>query len=176
MVGNQVTYTLAVTNLGPSVSVKDITVVDTLPTGLSIASIDAGPWQCQPTSGETATLTCVLKQDLQPLEQAPLINVTVDVLESPGDEAVNTAVVTGTTEDPNLENNTDTVTDPVVSEVQLGIAKKTTGANPVTAGQSTEFTITVSNFGPAKAKNVVVVDELEAGLKAYLGDRAGLDV
>ncbi len=42
VVGNQVTYTLAVTNLGPSVSVKDITVVDTLPTGLSIASIDAG--------------------------------------------------------------------------------------------------------------------------------------
>ena len=48
----------------------------------------------------------------------------------------------------------------MVSEVQLGIAKKTTGANPVTAGQSTEFTITVSNFGPAKAKNVVVVDQL----------------
>ena len=166
VVGNQVTYTLAVTNLGPSVSVKDITVVDTLPSGLSIESIDAGPWQCQPTSGETDTLTCVLKEDLQPLEQAPLINVTVDVLESPGTEAVNTAVVTGTTEDPNLENNEDTVTDPVVSEVQLGIAKKTTGPNPVTAGQSTEFTITVSNFGPAKAKNVVVVDELQAGLKA----------
>ena len=166
VVGEQVTYTLAVTNLGPSVSVKDITVVDTLPTGLSIASIDAGPWQCQPTSGETDTLTCVLKEDLQPLEQAPLINVTVDVLESPGAEAINTAEVTGTTEDPNLKNNKDEVVDPVVSEVQLGIAKKTTGANPVTAGQSTEFTITVSNFGPAKAKNVVVVDQLEAGLRA----------
>jgi len=166
VVGNQVTYTLAVTNLGPSVSVKDITVVDTLPTGLSIASIDAGPWECQPTSGETDTLTCVLKQDLAPNEQAPLINVTVDVLESPGDEAVNTAEVTGTTPDPNPDNNTDTVTDPVVSDVQLEIAKKTTGANPVTAGTATEFTITVSNLGPAKAKNVVVVDQLEAGLRA----------
>ena len=84
VVGNQVTYTLAVTNLGPSVSVKDITVVDTLPTGLSIASIDAGPWQCQPTSGETDTLTCVLLAGPAAPEQAPLINVTVDVLESPG--------------------------------------------------------------------------------------------
>ena len=166
VVGNQVTYTLAVTNLGPSVSVKDITVADTLPTGLSIASIDAGPWECQPTSGETDTLTCVLKQDLDPNEQAPLINVTVDVLESPGDEAINTAEVTGTTPDPNPDNNTDTVTDPVVSDVQLEIAKKTTGANPVTAGTATEFTITVSNLGPAKAKNVVVVDQLEAGLRA----------
>ena len=124
------------------------------------------PWQCQPTSGETEKLTCVLAKDLAPNEQAPLIKVTVDVLESPGAEAVNTAKVTPTTEDPNLENNTSTVTDPVVSEVQLGIAKKTTGANPVTAGQSTEFTITVTNAGPAKAKNVQVVDELEAGLKA----------
>ncbi|MEZ5184234.1 MAG: hypothetical protein R2720_00675 [Candidatus Nanopelagicales bacterium] len=166
VVGNQVTYTLAVTNLGPSVSVADITVHDQLPAGLSIASIDAGAWQCQPTSGETATLTCVLSQDLAPNEQAPLINVTVDVLESPGDEAVNTAEVTGTTKDPNPDNNTDTVKDPVVSDVQLDIAKKTTGANPVTAGTATEFTITVSNLGPAKAKNVVVVDELEAGLKA----------
>lgn len=166
VVGNQVTYTLAVTNLGPSVSVADITVVDQLPTGLSIASIDAGPWECQPTSGETDTLTCVLKQDLDPNEQAPLINVTVDVLESPGDEAINTAEVTGTTPDPNPDNNTDTVTDPVVSDVQLEIAKKTTGANPVTAGTATEFTITVSNLGPAKAKNVVVVDQLEAGLRA----------
>ncbi len=166
VVGGQVTYTLAVTNLGPSVSVKDITVVDTLPAGLSIVSIDAGAWQCQPTSGQTDELTCVLKQDLAPYEQAPLIKVTVDVLESPGTTAVNTATVTPTTEDPIPGNNTSTVEDPVVADVQLGIAKKTTGANPVTAGQSTEFTITVTNAGPAKAKNVQVVDELEAGLRA----------
>ncbi len=166
VVGGQVTYTLTVTNLGPSVSVKDITVVDTLPAGLSIAAIDAGAWDCSPTSGETDTLTCVLETDLAPNEQAPLINVTVDVLESPGDTAVNSATVTPTTEDPNPGNNTSTVEDPVVADVQLGISKKTTGANPVTAGRSTEFTITVTNAGPAKAKNVQVVDQLEAGLRA----------
>jgi uncharacterized repeat protein (TIGR01451 family) len=58
------------------------------------------------------------------------------------------------------------VEDPVIAEVQLGISKKTTGPDPVTAGRSTEFTITVTNAGPAKAKNVQVVDELEAGLRA----------
>ena len=74
--------------------------------------------------------------------------------------------MTPTTEDPNLGNNTATVEDPVISDVQLGIEKKTTGANPVVAGRSTEFTITVTNAGPAKAKNVQVVDQLEAGLRA----------
>ncbi len=174
VVGNQVTYTLAVTNLGPSVSVAPITVEDTLPAGLSIASIDSGAWDCTPQTGETDKITCTLDEDLGPTAQADLIKITVDVLESPGTaEAVNTATVTPTTEDFNKENNTSTVEDPVVSEVQLGIAKKTTGANPVTAGQSTEFTITVTNAGPAKAKNVQVVDQLEAGLRATSATGAG---
>ena len=167
VVGGQVTYTLAVTNLGPSVSAAPITVEDTLPDGLSIASIDSGAWDCTPKTGETGKVTCTLSDDLGPTSQADLIKMTVDVLEAPGTpEAVNTATVTPTTEDQDLSNNTSAVEDPVVSEVQLGIAKKTTGANPVTAGQSSEFTITVTNAGPAKAKNVQVVDQLEAGLKA----------
>ncbi|MEI2785802.1 MAG: hypothetical protein V9E82_08905 [Candidatus Nanopelagicales bacterium] len=174
VVGGQVTYTLAVTNLGPSVSVKDITVVDTLPNGLSIASIDAGAWQCVPATGPTEKLTCVLSQDLAANQQAPLIKVTVDVEEAPGSaEAVNTATVTPTTEDYDLTNNTSSVKDPVVAEVKLGIAKKTTGANPVVAGEKTEFTITVTNQGPAKAKNVTVVDTLQAGLRATAASGTG---
>lgn len=173
VVGDQVTYTLTVTNLGPSVSVAPIKVVDQLPTGLSIASVDAGPWDCQPTGGPATELTCTLDEDLAPSEQAPLIHVTVDVLESPGTTAVNTAEVIPTTEDPNEDNNTSVVEDPVVSEVKLDISKKTTGANPVTAGKSTQFTVTVKNLGPAKAKNVKVVDTLEAGLKATSATGAG---
>jgi uncharacterized repeat protein (TIGR01451 family) len=166
VVGGQVTYTLTVTNNGPSVSVAPITVEDTLPAGLSIASIDSGAWDCTPKTGETSKITCTLDKDLARDEQADLIKVTVDVLESPGDTALNTATVTPTTEDPNLVNNTAKDLVPVISEVQLGIEKKTTGANPVVAGRSTEFTITVTNAGPAKAKNVQVVDQLEAGLRA----------
>ncbi len=174
VVGGQVTYTLAVTNLGPSVSVKDITVVDTLPNGLSIAGIDAGPWKCVPATGPTEKLTCVLSQDLAANQQAPLIKVTVDVEEAPGTpEAVNSATVTPTTEDYDQTNNTSSVKDPVVADVKLGIAKKTTGANPVVAGEKTEFTITVTNQGPAKAKNVTVVDTLQAGLRATAASGTG---
>ncbi len=173
VVGGQVTYTLTVTNNGPSVSVAPITVEDTLPTGLSIASIDDGAWDCTPKTGETSKITCTLDKDLARDEQADLIKVTVDVLESPGDAALNKATVTPTTEDPNLGNNTATVEDPVISDVQLGIEKKTTGANPVVAGRSTEFTITVTNAGPAKAKNVQVVDQLEAGLRATSANGPG---
>jgi uncharacterized repeat protein (TIGR01451 family)/fimbrial isopeptide formation D2 family protein len=166
IVGQQVTYTLAVTNMGPSTAAAALTVTDTLPSGLSIASIDAGSWQCSPSSGETLDLTCVLDEDLAPNTQAPLIQVTVDVLESPGAEAQNCAVVESPTEDPKPFDNVGCVSDPVISEVQLELAKKTTGANPVTAGENTEFTITVENLGPAKAKNVQVVDTLEPGLTA----------
>ena len=78
------TYTLTVTNNGPSVSVAPITVEDTLPTGLSIASIDDGAWDCTPKTGETSNITCTLDKDVARDEQADLIKVTVDVLESPG--------------------------------------------------------------------------------------------
>ena len=166
IVGEQVQYTLAVTNLGPSTARAPITVTDTLPDGLSIVSYDAGPWQCSPASGPATTVTCVLNQDLLPLAQAPLIKLLVDVVESPGPNAKNCAVAGSPTEDQDTENNTSCVTDPVTSDVALEIVKKTTGANPVFAGQSTEFTITVTNKGPAEAKNVVVVDALETGLKA----------
>ena len=167
VVGGQVTYTLTVTNNGPSVSVAPITVEDTLPAGLSIASIDSGAWDCTPKSGPATKITCTSDVDMQPNTQADLIKITVDVLEAPGTpEAVNTAKVTPTTEDYDLTNNEDSVEDVVVSEVQLGITKKTTGANPVAAGEKTQFTITVTNAGPAKAKNVQVVDVLEPGLRA----------
>lgn len=174
VVGGQVTYTLAVTNLGPSVSVAPITVTDTLPAGLSIASISSGAWDCSPTTGPASEITCTADFDMQPNTQADLIKITVDVLEAPGTpEAVNTATVTPTTEDYDETNNTSSVKDPVVAEVKPGISKKTTGANPVVAGEKTEFTITVTNQGPAKAKNVKVVDELQAGLRATAASGQG---
>ena len=166
IVGEQVEYTLAVTNLGPSTARAPITVTDTLPDGLSVVSYDAGPWQCSPASGATTKVTCTLNQDILPKTQAPLIKILVDVVESPGPTAKNCAVAGSPTEDQVPENNTACVTDPVTNEVQLGISKKTTGANPVFAGESTEFTVTVTNLGPSEAKNVVMTDTLEAGLKA----------
>jgi uncharacterized repeat protein (TIGR01451 family)/fimbrial isopeptide formation D2 family protein len=166
IVGEQVEYTLAVTNLGPSTARAPITVTDTLPEGLSVVSYDAGPWQCSPASGATTKVTCVLNQDILPKTQPPLIKILVDVVESPGPTAKNCAVAGSPTEDQSPGNNEDCVTDPVTNQVQLGISKKTTGANPVFAGETTEFTVTVTNLGPSEAKNVVMTDTLETGLKA----------
>ena len=167
MVGDQVTYTLAVTNLGPSVSVADITVVDTLPSGLSIASIDDGAWEChadqwrdrqahlRPGQGPGPERAGRPDQGHGRRSREPRGHRTSTLRRSRRPRRTRFP-----------ENNTATVEDPVISEVQLGISKKTTGANPVSRGSSTEFTITVTNAGPAKAKNVQVVDQLEAGLRA----------
>ena len=48
--GQDATYTLDVTNLGPSVSVAPITVVDTLPAGSTFVSAAGVGWVCTPGS------------------------------------------------------------------------------------------------------------------------------
>ena len=107
----------------------------------------------------------LLKRDLQPLEQAPLINVTVDVLESPGAEAINTAEVTRTTRgsEPQEQQGWSLAGG---QRVQLGIAKRPRAPARSLLVRAPSSPSPCRTFGPAKAKNVVVVDQVEAGLKA----------
>ena len=53
------TYTLTVTNLGPGVTAGTVTLVDTLPSGLTAASMSGTGWSCN-----TGTLTCTRADSL----------------------------------------------------------------------------------------------------------------
>jgi uncharacterized repeat protein (TIGR01451 family)/uncharacterized delta-60 repeat protein len=156
---SNLTYTLTVTNYGPS-SATGIVVTDTLPPGavlLRVPNVPAGTTLDTNTAGlvtwsvgslakdATATLSLLVRINGQ--ASAP-ITVT------------NLAAVTTTTADPNPDdNNASAVTTvlPPTADLVLALVGPT---DPVLIGNNLTYTITVSNRGPATATGVVVIDTL----------------
>lgn len=164
-VGEQFSYTLAVTNAGPSDS-RGIVVEDAVPAQLTVDAIDAGTWSCAsvPTDGAPTDITCLLSE-LAAGDAAPVITITVTVLPSAYPAVSNTATVTAATpEDPStLPDNTSTVTSPVPALSSLSITKELTAT--LYAGFTGTYTITVTNDGPtADPGPITVTDALPAGL------------
>jgi uncharacterized repeat protein (TIGR01451 family) len=117
--GGSVGYTLTVTNAGPS-SVEDAVATDTLPLGLTLDTT-ASP-NCSVVSGDATTgqeITCTVGS----VGLGGTVSIRVQATTSPGDlrpagtppsgdeqhprPIVNTATVSSSAPDPNLENNTD---------------------------------------------------------------------
>jgi uncharacterized repeat protein (TIGR01451 family) len=160
--GNTLTYTITVANAGPN-SAQAVVLSDLLPTGTTFVS-DAQ------TSGPTFTLTSpaaggtgTVGGTISALPSGASAVFTVVTRVSPstvsGASIVNTPSVTTTTIDPNLENNSQTVTTSVATEADLSVTN-TTAAGPVVAGNTIAYTITVTNNGPSDAQTVSLSDVL----------------
>ena len=155
MAGNNITYTIAVTNNGPS-NAQAVNVVDVLPAGLSFVSAtpSAGSWSAPNwtigTLANAATVNLV-------------IVATVSSTLAQGSTLTNTASVSSTTSDPNTTNNTDTEPTTVNTQADLAIVK-TASPDPVLPNQAVTYTLTVTNNGPSAAQSVAVSDVLPAGM------------
>ena len=76
----------------------------------------------------------------------------------------NSASVTGSESDPNASNNSTTTTTTVnQATVDLAVTKTET-PDPVLAGQTVTYTITVTNIGPDASTPVTLTDSLPAGV------------
>ena len=153
-VGTSVTFTIAVTNNGPS-SAANVQVTDALPAGYtfvsatpSVGSYDSGTgvWSGIGTlaSGGGATLT-----------------ITATVLAS--GPYLNTATGTSTTTDPNPNNNTASAGVSPVAVASLAVTKTDNSANYTPGGTGT-YVVVVTNGGPSAASSVTVSDTLPAGV------------
>ena len=106
--GSNLTYTMAVTSKGPDFGVN-VRVSDTLPSGTTLISYDAGGGTCTaPSVGSTGTLNCVLPQ----LNKGATWNVklTVNVAASSGTTLSNTAATISNMQDFVISNNSATIT------------------------------------------------------------------
>ncbi len=106
-VGTQGSYTISVTNNGPSDATGTITVTDTLPAGLTFVSGTGTNWSCGP-GGPGAI--CTHPGPLPSGAGLPDITLTVDVAAAAAPSVTNTTLVSGTLFDNNAGN--DTANDP----------------------------------------------------------------
>ena len=163
--GQQVTYTLITTNYGPN-NATGVTIVDTLPGGLSYASANG----VQPASVAGQMVTFIVGNLV--VGASDTITFAANVALTVAGALTNTAVVHGDQPDPNPANNTATATTTVTappipqSYPDLSIVK-TAAPNPVDVGGSLTYTLVVTNDSFTTATGVTVIDTLPAGFNYY---------
>jgi uncharacterized repeat protein (TIGR01451 family) len=157
------TYTLVVNNIGGTASNGQVTVVDTLPAGLTVTDMTGTGWMCVP-----ATKTCTRGDPLAGATSFDPITLTVDVAANAPGTLTNTATVSGggETNTANDTANDPTTIAPASSSADLVLTKTHVGS--FTQGQNgATYTLTASNIGGAATSGMVTVtDTLPAGLTA----------
>ena len=172
--GSDAVFRLDVRNDGPSDAQADITVVDTLPAGLSYVS-STGPWTCVagPVAPSGQQVTCTLQGGALSAGATAArlsMDVHVDASTDAGD-VTNRARVDSPTTDPVPGNNSSADTIRVTQVADLSVVKKHTAAAHI--GDDLAFTLTVSNAGPSEARDVVLTDSLPTGLTFESADGPG---
>ncbi|WP_162455601.1 SdrD B-like domain-containing protein [Pseudoxanthomonas kalamensis] len=165
--GGEVTYTLMVTNDGPSPS-TNFRVVDTLPAATTYVpnSFSGAGWTF---SAGTMTAT-----HAGTLAVGASASFTFRALVTAGSGNItNAAVVEGIgTPDPDPSNNDADVSTAITPGADLALAKSAAPA-PAIAGQEVTFTLTARNLGPSVAQNASIIDALPAGFVITGGTQPG---
>ena len=148
---SNLTYTISVTNLGPS-DAGAVVVTDALPAGVVFAS----------ASGNGSNTSGVVTWNFGTLPANQSSNVTVTVTVPASGTLTNVASVASPTVDTNIFNNTN---PPVITTVNpvADICLGETGPTSIFAISNLTYTISVTNFGPSTASSVTVTDAVPAG-------------
>jgi uncharacterized repeat protein (TIGR01451 family) len=147
--GANLTYTISVTNAGPSNAATG-TVSDTLPAGTTFVSMTApGGWSCtNPAVGAGGTSTCT--NTSVPVGTATLtLVVKVGTSFAPNATITDTATLTSATDATAPAQTTSaSTTTTVLAPASLSATKSVSGS-PFMPGSTVTYTIVITNAGPA---------------------------
>ena len=152
VIGLPVVYTVGVSNLGPD-NATDLVIADPGPS--SLVMISASP----PCEGgfpcTVPSLSAGSHLELEVSYQLPLVYDGADPI-------VNTAAVSGSTEDPEISNNSTTVETPLgAGGPSLGLAKSASVTYDGGSGTwSVELLFTVANLGTVPLEELQLTDDL----------------
>ncbi|NNJ10065.1 DUF11 domain-containing protein [Chloroflexales bacterium ZM16-3] len=164
--GKPVTYTVQVTNAGPSAAVG-AQVQDSVP-----PAIQSTTWACAITTGtgvcnDTAGIGNMINTTVD-LDPGAVATYTVTGILNPtaAGSLVNTASVRRPNDnsDPDQSNNVVSDTAPILAVADLELNKAISTPTPIAAGSPVNFTITLRNRGPSATTGVEVSEQLPAGL------------
>ncbi|MCL2788707.1 MAG: DUF11 domain-containing protein, partial [Micrococcales bacterium] len=163
--GTSFTYTVTVTNNGPSVA-RDLVLADAVPTSsqgaLQLISVAPGAGLTCPSADVTTTSArCTATS----LAVGASLTLTVTTWVTPGTtqgtNLENRAEITAATPDPDATNNSAAAIVPAGIPWADVAIDKTAPATAV-SGRSITYTLGVHNLGPADATSVVITDQVPA--------------
>jgi len=164
--GQTVSYTVTVTNAGPSVA-RNVSVVDAAPAGTTLTAMSGTGWSC-----DLATATCAMP--LLAVGSASF-TVTASIAANVPDGTSLTNVVTATSSTPDPTGpvtDDETITVDAVADLSLvKTAVDASGAEITSADAGTQvrYRLQVHNAGPSDAVGpLTIVDTLPAGF-SYVG-------
>lgn len=152
--GNQVVYTLTVTNAGPSIA-TDLVLTDDLPANATYVSASGTRWTCEHATG---TVTC--SRNSLGVTTAPAVTIRVNPLVS-ATSLTNDADVTSNIFDPDTGDNDDSVTTTQSPSADVSVSSAD-APDPVRVGSPLTYTFTVANTGPSPATGVQLVATVPA--------------
>ena len=154
--GEQVGYTLVVTNSGPAAALA-VNVLDALPAGVDFVAASSSQGLCE------RGVSCQLGEMAVGGTATVVVTGLVQSGVLTGVQLVNTAQVGSSNLDSNPADNRAGYTTTVWARVRLAIVKLANASN-VLVGEPVQYTILVTNSGPSTARDVVVSDLLPVGL------------
>jgi uncharacterized repeat protein (TIGR01451 family) len=146
---DDLTYTITVTNNGPTTSTSVI-VTDTLPATVIFVSVASSQGTSTYVGG---TVSCGLGS----LTSNAMAIVQIVVIPTEAGVITNTATVSADQSDPNQANNTAAVTTAVLAPAQLDVSPANFDFGTVTTGTTTLATFVVTNTGGAMLTGTAIV-------------------
>jgi len=160
--GNNITYTQALTNPGPS-NAANVTFTEAIPANTNFrAFLPPFGWACNSlVVGGTGTLTCTIASLAPGVTNFQLI-VQVNP-GTPSGTTITDSVTVSSATDTNNTNNTVLTTTTVATAGQADLAMTNTpSAASVAAGSNITYTQTVTNNGPATANTLTFAETIPA--------------
>jgi uncharacterized repeat protein (TIGR01451 family) len=173
--GTDISYTLTVTNNGPSTA-KNVIVTDAEPAAVTINSITPTIGTCN--AGVPGDALQPTRCSFGTLGVGASASVTISVHIKPDTLGVihDDARASSDTFDTDLSDNLATLATNVTASADLAITKGSS-PNPVLAGQQLTYTLTATNNGPSTAVAVKITDTLPNGTSFVSGvDQNGTTV
>jgi uncharacterized repeat protein (TIGR01451 family) len=154
---SNLTYTIAVTNAGPSTS-SNVVVTDTLPIGSAVSA-------AHPSRGSVNAAAGLVTWNVGSLAYGGTASLSLVIQAAAAGTMTNSATVTSTTTaDPNPGENTDSVITTVVPPTADLALSMAASPDPVLVGANLTYSLTVGNQGPATATAVTLADTLPVGM------------
>ncbi|RPH97336.1 MAG: DUF11 domain-containing protein, partial [Lysobacterales bacterium] len=173
--GEQLVYTLTVTNDGPSTA-DNVVVQDVVPAGLQIISVSgSGGATCKAGAPGNAALPSSCNFGSLAPAASGVMTITTLVLEDTVGTLVNNATTSSDTYDPDNSDNNANVSVPVLPTADIQVSKTAT-KDPVTAGDEFSYLVEVLNAGPSDAVTVSMTDTLpaEVDLLSFVANKGGV--